>query len=71
LEIYFIFILRVKRSHYVRREGLEIPTLIQKKNNIHRWIFYEDLKVQINPMNTQIRNCNKKIQRVHIQDKYN
>jgi hypothetical protein len=30
--------LSVKRSHHIRREGLEIPTLIQKEKNIHRWI---------------------------------
>jgi hypothetical protein len=28
--------LSVKRSYYVRREGPEIPTLIQKEKNIHR-----------------------------------
>jgi hypothetical protein len=31
--------LSVKRSYHVRREGPEIPTLIQKKEkNTHRWI---------------------------------
>jgi hypothetical protein len=36
--------LSVKRSHHIRRECLKIPTLIQKKKNIHVG-FYEDLKV--------------------------
>jgi hypothetical protein len=36
--------LSVKRSHHVRRESLEIPTLI-KKRRIYTVGFYEDLKV--------------------------
>jgi hypothetical protein len=35
-----IIILNVKRSHHLHREGLEIPTLIQKKKNIYSWILW-------------------------------
>jgi hypothetical protein len=40
-----IFYLSVKRSHHVRREGLEIPALVQKKRRTYAVGFYEDLKV--------------------------
>jgi hypothetical protein len=35
----------VKRSHNARREGIEIPTLIQKIEEIYTVGFYEDFKV--------------------------
>jgi hypothetical protein len=67
LNTYAIFLLPNIRC----RKGLEILTLIQKREEYTPVGFYEDLKVKINPKNTQIQNYNKEIQKVHIQYKYN
>jgi len=60
--IYLLYLyLKVKRSHHVRREGQEIPTLIGKKRRIQTVGFYEDLMVKNNPQNSSpIRLINSK-----------
>jgi hypothetical protein len=71
--IYLLYLyLSVKRSHHVRWEGLEIPTLIQKREEYTPLDF---MKIRRSRLIQRIHKfgikLNKEIQSVHIQYKFN
>jgi hypothetical protein len=74
--------LSVKRSHHVRWEGLEIPTLIQKEKDIHHWILWRSeglgliqrihkFRIKIRKSKESIFNKNTIIDKFVIKNKKN
>jgi len=72
--------LKIKRSHHVRREGLEITILIEKRKALNRWILWRSkglefttlIKKETSPlfrfydMKIYLPILNKKLYQIHV-----